>query len=164
EIVASPARNKVLGFLCDWEFQSWRDPAAQKKISEVIRLSRQQAGGLLAEWQIAKDKSRSELIAFTAGPEVLSLGPELLRALGWARTGGSDAPALLALLRRSVERYPSHVWLNFDLVAAYRGSRPPRLAEALRHAAVAANARPGSALLQEDLGGALFDLGAYAEA
>ena len=162
EIVASPARNKVLGFLCDWEFQSGRDWLVQMKIREVIRLSRQNSGGLLAKWQAAKDgKDRSELIAFAGDPDVVTLGPELLCALGRDLKTAGRRDALLSLLRRAADRYPSHVWINFDLVNAYGTATPPRPAEALRYAAVAAAARPGSALLQQTLASALMDLGAY---
>jgi len=169
EIIASPARNKVLGFLCDWEFQSWGDLPVQNKIREVIRLARLKSGGLLAKWQAAKDresksKNMLDLIAFSEEPEVVTLGPELLCALGRDLRMSGRPDALLALLRRAADRYPSHVWVNFDLVAIYRSATPPRLAEALRHAAVAAAARPGSALLQEHLAMALMDHGEYDEA
>lgn len=165
EIAASPARNKVLGFLCDWEFQSASNPQAQRRIGEVIRLARLKSGGLLSKWQVTKDsKGKQELVAFSEEPDVVSLGPELLCALGRDLHSTGRPDALLALLRRAADRYPGHVWVNFDLVSSCSSASPRRPAEALRYAAVAAAARPGSALLQLKLAEALMDNGAHAEA
>jgi tetratricopeptide (TPR) repeat protein len=129
----------------------------------VIRTARQRAGGLLTEWQAALDaKNLSALVAFAAKPDVVELGPELLCALG--RDLETRPDAVLALLRRAAERYPGHVWINYDLAHAYATATPPRRAEALRYASVAAAARPNSAVLQVRLAEAFSNQGAHFEA
>jgi eukaryotic-like serine/threonine-protein kinase len=153
EIAASRVRNKVLGFLCDWEFQSAPNPVVQGKVREVIRTARLRSGGLLAQWQRVSDAGDpSRLVEFAARREILTLGPELLCALGRDLAAARKPDARLSLMRRAVERYPSHVWVNFDLMSACNAVTPPRQAEALRAAAAAAAARPGSALLELNLG------------
>jgi tetratricopeptide (TPR) repeat protein len=160
EIAASRVRNKVLGFLCDWEFQSSQNRLVQGQVREVIRAARLRSGAQLAEWQRVKDAGTpAALVEFAAGPDVLTLGPELLCALSRDLRGAGRHDADLALLRRAADRYPAHVWLNFDLSNACGSVRPPRLAEALRAASAAATARPDSALLRLNLGTCFESLG-----
>ncbi len=159
DIAASRVRHKILGFLCDWEFQSSQDIAAQQQVRAVVRLVRLKCGGLLAQWQEVMDSDRSGLADFSAHPDVATLGPELLCALGRDLKYAGKMDALLALMRRAAERYPTHVWVNFDLMHVCREVYPPRTIEALRFAAAAVAARPDSALLQVNLGASLLSLG-----
>ena len=76
EIVASRARNKILGFLCDWEFQSSRD---KEQVRKIIRQVRLRSGEQLAHWQVVMDaRDWAALVEFFAGPNVLAMGPELI--------------------------------------------------------------------------------------
>jgi serine/threonine-protein kinase len=153
EIAASRVRNKVLGFLSDWAFQSGRDPAARDKIRAVIRAARLRSGGVLADWQRVTDGGDPDGLArFAARPDALTLGPELLCALGRDLADAGRGEAHLDLLRRAADRYPGHVWLNFDLMTVCSRMSPARRPEAFRAAAADAALRPDSALFQMNLG------------
>ena len=159
EIASSRVRNKLLGFLCDWEFQSHGDRKTWLLVCDIIRNTRLRAGGVLAEWQtVMESRDPAALARFAARPDVLAMGPELLCALGrdLETAGGFEARA--ALLRRAVDRYPTHVWINFDLMRTCRQVYPRQHAEALRFASAAVAARPDSALLQVNLGESLTAL------
>jgi tetratricopeptide (TPR) repeat protein len=166
EIAASRVRNKVLGFLCDWEYHlRSRDLPDHDKVTEVIRTARRLSGGLLAEWQRVRDaRDPARLAAFAAGPEVLTLGPELLCALGRNLQDARFPDARLTLMRRAVYRFPTHVWLNVDLMHACLDGAAWKNAEAFRAAAAAAHARPNSAQLQKLLGMCFLNLGDYDQA
>ncbi len=156
---ASRVRNKLLGFLCDWE-KPGPGPRPEQ-LPKVIRAARLRSGGLLADWQRMKDAGDLDgLAAFAARPEVLTLGPELLCALSRdLRFQPRYEEAHLALLRRAVDRYPAHVWLNDALfLACSSGSRTRRL-EALRAEAAAAAIRPDNVFFQTRVAQAYASLG-----
>jgi tetratricopeptide (TPR) repeat protein len=159
EIATSRARNKLLGFLCDWE-KPGPGPRPEQ-VQKVIRAARLRSGGLLADWQRMKDAADLDgLAAFAARPEVLSLGPELLCALSRdLRLQPRYEEAHLALLRRAADRYPAHVWVNDELYVACSFAHPPRRLEALRAAAAAAAIRPDNVFFQRRVALAYDSLG-----
>jgi serine/threonine protein kinase/tetratricopeptide (TPR) repeat protein len=162
EIAASRVRNKVLGLLCDWESMLLgRDRAANEQIQKVIRAARVGCGGHLADWQRMKDaRDLAGLAKFAARPEVTTLGPELLVTLSRdLRYYGFYEEAILALLRRAADRYPTHVWVNHELSIACLNASPPRRLEAFRAMAAAAATRPDNVLFQTGVGQAYSNLG-----
>jgi serine/threonine-protein kinase len=156
-VVASRVRNQLLGYLGEWQ---WQEPD-NAWVGTVLRFARRKAGGVLSEWQALRDRfDPPRLVAFAEAPRALDLGPEQLCQLGHdlQRTGRPEAR--LAFLRRCVERYPTHIWLRFDLMETCRAQSPPLAAEALEQAAAMAALRPGSARVQYDLGQCLNRIGA----
>ena len=100
-----------------------------------------------------------------ASPDVLSLSPDLINALGrdLGMVGVRGQP-LIDLLRRTVDRYPESAWTHWDLANACVRVNPRLLNEALRHAAAAAALVPDSAFFQFRLGDAFEDVRAPNEA
>jgi tetratricopeptide (TPR) repeat protein len=168
-VADSRARDKVLGLLFDWRFQAadprQGNPAEGKKLEEVLRRVRQRAGGLMSRWQDVRDRGDLPgLVDLAADPAVTTLAPELLLELGRNLRAAGRTDAVLALLRRAADRYPTHVWVRHDMVLACREHRPPLWTEALGHAAAAATLRPDSAVFQSLVADALRQLGDYARA
>lgn len=159
-VAASRVRDKVLGLLCDWSFQAnvreGGDPAERDRTADVIRLVRQQAGGLLAQWQDVRDREdRDGLIRLAADPDAAAMSPELILEL--ARNLGTIGAVReqVALLRRAADRYPTHVWIRENLAEDCLALNPPLVAEALWHAGAAAAIRPDSAICLEQVGTAM---------
>jgi tetratricopeptide (TPR) repeat protein len=162
-VAASRIRDHLLG--CLHELELWyldADPGERKQVTAVLRAAKQAAGGVLGRWQAATDaRDVDGLVAVSAGPDVLELGPMLINALGRQLSGARRFPALLDLLRRSADRYPEFPWVHFDLMLACTQVVPPQPQEALRHAAAAAALAPNSPTFQYHLSLAYTRTGAH---
>jgi tetratricopeptide (TPR) repeat protein len=127
----------------------------------VLQVSRRRAGGVLTVWQNLRDRNDVPgLVAFAASADALDLGPEQICQLGQDLATAKQHAPRLALLRRSVERYPMHVWSRYDLMLTCQAQSPPLNSEALQHAAALTALRPDSARFQCDLGQCLNSVGA----
>jgi tetratricopeptide (TPR) repeat protein len=163
QIVANRIRDKVLGFLGDWSFQS--SGAEKERVLKILRLARLKAGGHLARWQAILDRTDlPALVEFSTDAQSLNLGPELLGELGRNLDSAIHQEPRLQFLRRAVARYPTHVWLRYDLRNACLRVFPPLRYEALEHAAAATALRPESAMFQLELVTALERVGDRREA
>jgi tetratricopeptide (TPR) repeat protein len=129
-------------------------------VQRIIKNVRLRSGEQLARWQLVKDSGdHAALVEFSTNPSVLTLGPELICALGRDLVAAGRLPARLELLRQAVERYPTHVWINFDLMHACKNAG--QNIEAIHYGCVALAARPDSTLILVNLGQHLLDAGAY---
>jgi len=151
-ISESRVRDRLVGYLREWEF--WVPGERNTtQVRAVTRAAQLAAGGPLARWQSARDRyDRTALQAVAASPDVLTLSPALINALGRdLGSAGVRGQPLIDLLRRSVEHYPDFAWGHYDLANACAGATPPLRAEALRHASTAAALVPDSAFFQHRL-------------
>ena len=131
-------RNKLLGYLSTWHFRANQATAAETAhLAAVMRAVKRDAGGFLARWQEVMDRNDvPALIDLSASPEALSFGAENVVAIGRHLKAANQNRALVELLRRGCDRYPTNVWLHFDLSAACWRHDPELSAEALRHDAI----------------------------
>ncbi len=81
--------------------------------------------------------------------------------LASALVSAGDIAAAVSLLKRSIDRNPSDLWVNFDLAVYLNGSNPAQPDEAIRYFTAARALRPTSA---HDLGHALESRGRSREA
>src|SRR5262249_48815015 len=136
------------------------DGAVEGRLGEIIRSVRRLSGGGYARWQDLLDRGDVPgLVAFAESPDALEFRSGLVAALGRALERAGQHPAMRALLRAAVERYPREAWLHFDLGYSSMNLRPPDYAEALHHLSMAAALRPDSVVFRLYLGDCFAGLG-----
>jgi serine/threonine-protein kinase len=164
-VAGSRIRDQLLGYLREWEWMGDTLPE-RPQVRAVIREAQLAAGGPLARWQEAVDrKDPKALRAVSVSPDVLTLSPDLINALGRDLGAmGLGGQTSINLLRRTVDRYPDSAWSHYDLANACMRVNPPLRNEALRHASVAAGLVPDSAFFQYRLAAAFEAVRAPSEA
>jgi serine/threonine protein kinase/tetratricopeptide (TPR) repeat protein len=179
-IVASRARDALLGMLLQWHFHAeylWRirrknpavvrafpdaDPVVKDRLAQVVRSARQLCGGAYARWQDLLDrKDVPGLVAFAASPDGLSFRSTLVHALGRDLLRAKQYAACRSFLRAAVDRYPHDVWLHHDLFNVCQYGKAPDYAEALREASARSVLRPDSVKFHYDVGDCYIGLKSY---
>ena len=94
-------------------------------------------------------------------PTAGQLAPSSATLLASALVSSGDMAAAVALLKRSVERNPSDLWVNYDLATYLKASSPSQPDEAIRYFTAARALRPTSA---HELAHTLADRGRGQEA
>ena len=182
-VAASRLRDALLGMLLEWHGHAaavaearQKDPgrvpdtpaadrAVAGRLDQVVRSVRRLCGGGYARWQDLLDRGDVPgLVAFAGSPDALEFRSGLVAALGRDLQRVGQYPAMRALLRAAVERYPREAWLHFDLAYSARGLRPPDYAEALSHMSAATVLRPDNALFHLYLAEYYAGLGSYERA
>jgi serine/threonine protein kinase/tetratricopeptide (TPR) repeat protein len=143
-VVASRVREKLLGFLFEWHFGA-PDAVQRKRLQAILQSATQLADGIVGRaLQLKSTNDIGGIAALAASPEVLTLGPELIGAIGRDLRSAGRHRDRLALLRKSIEKYPTAVWLQFDAREACLDLAPPLRTEALRYAGACIALRPDS--------------------
>ncbi len=168
-IADDPLRDTLIGILSTWQqdlSQHVTDRLTVDRLGRVIRLTRLRCGGAYARWQELLDhKDWKGLAAFAASPEMVSLGPQLVKALARDLSDTAlDHGAARDLLRVAVDRYPKAVPIRYDLATSCELMSPPRYREALQQYAAVAALKPKALLFQYRLGATYAALGDYAQA
>ncbi len=168
-IADDPLRDTLIGILSTWQQDlsaDVTDRVTVDRLGRVIRLTRLRCGGAYARWQDLLDrKDWKGLAAFAASPEMVSLGPQLVKALARDLSDTAlDHEAARDLLRVAVDRYPNAVPIRYDLATSCELMSPPRYREALQQYAAVVALKPKALLFQYRLGATYAALGDYAQA
>ena len=144
-------RAELAGYLDDWFNlrRAMREPAP--RCVNLLRTAQDidpdpYRGRIRKMLEFGDLTSQAEVLRELAKePTAGQLPPSSATLLASALVSSGDMAAAVALLRRSVERNPSDLWVNYDLATYLKASSPSQPDEAIRYFTAARCMRPTSA-------------------
>ncbi len=154
-IIGRAIRKELLEGLDDWLFVEHAEDN-RVLILRILRAADPDATSFrnrLNAAVLAND--RETLTAMATGDQERDLSPSNLLALGRAFDALGAETEALKLLRAGQSRFPTALWINFDLAQHLQKARPPAYEQSIRFYTVAAALNSGSAGIQNNLGVAM---------